>query len=754
MAALAPPGSGIPVYSGPAACDASAAVVVAPCPPPVAAGDGQDPAAGLLRAADRALGLVRESLAEPRLSGSRLVLVTSGAVALPDDPLPADGAAGPGAASVPSHAPVWGLVRSALRENPGRFALVDVDGHPDSWSALPALLATPVPEAAVRRGTVYVPRLVPLAAPGPGKGRALDPEGTVLVTGGTGSLGVLVARHLVAAHGVRHLLLAGRRGPDAPGARELVAELRGAGARVGVHACDVADRTALAALLDTVPAAHPLTGVVHTAGVLDDGVVEALTTDRLRRVMRPKADAALALHELTRGHDLAVFALFSSVAGVFGSAGQANYAAANCVLDALARHRGRLGLPGTSIAWGPWQQDDGMMAHLGDADLRRMARAGFGPLGPEEGLALFDAAVAGDEPVVVAARLAPAALGDGGGTAGRPRPPAVGAGDGERLGRGPAAVSPDEVGGVLLAGVRTLAARVLGHREEAAEIDEDALLADLGLDSLAAVELRNELATWTGLALPSTLLFDFPTPRALAAELTRRHAAEAPSSGLAIRRPDDGAGHGGTGEGRGVGDTGSGPGAGAAPGVPASGRIAGAPRAEESSDSLGALFRAACAGGRSWDGMALLTMAARLRPAFDRDRAPGAAHEPAVLAAGGTGPRLVCFPALSALSGPQEYARLAAGLRGLRPVSAVRHPGFEPREALPAALDALVTAQAAAVRAVAAEGPRCCWGGRPVAGWPTPWPSGWSPRAPPRWPSCWWTPIPPCTATRTAGSPR
>ncbi|MFJ7199973.1 MULTISPECIES: type I polyketide synthase [unclassified Streptomyces] len=727
--ALAPPGSGVPVYPGPAACDASPGVVVAPCPPPdTTGGEQDDQAAGLLRAADRALRLVQEWLAEPRLSRSRLVLVTSGAVSPADDGPPGDGAGrgsdgrSGGTASVPSHTPVWGLVRSALRENPGRFALIDVDEHPDSWSALPALLAAPVPEAAVRRGTVYMPKLVPLAesAPTQRKRRTLDPEGTVLVTGGTGSLGTLVARHLVTAHGVRHLLLVGRRGPDAPGVRELVAELCEAGARVTVHACDVADRTALAALLDTVPAAHPLTGVVHTAGVLDDGVVAALTTDRMRRVTRPKVDAALALHELTRGHDLAVFALFSSVAGTFGSAGQANYAAANCVLDALARHRGRLGLPGTSIVWGPWQQSDGMMAHLGDADLRRMARAGFGPLGPEEGLALFDAAVAGDEPVVVAARLSPAALHTGETVANRLRTPAVGGADGDdtgdrggaRLGRPSAAASPAEVRGMLLAEVRTLAARVLGHREEADEIDEDALLADLGLDSLAAVDLRNELAAWTGLALPSTLLFDFPTPRALAAELTRRHAVEVPSAGAA----SDGRARPGTAgspdsPGRPADD---GPGAGSSP--DARGQVAEAPDAGEAPDSLGALFRTACARGRSWDGMVLLTVAARLRPVFDRTGAPGATHEPVVLAAGGTGPRLVCFPALSALSGPQEYARLGAGLRGLRPVSAVRHPGFEPQEALPATLDALVTAEAAAVRTASAEGPLVLLG-RSAGGW-------------------------------------
>ncbi|MCP9210402.1 type I polyketide synthase [Streptomyces cucumeris] len=717
--ALAPPGSGVPVYRDPAACDAASAVVVAPCPPPETTGDAQDQAAGLLRAADRALELVREWLAEPRLSRSRLVLVTSGAIASVGDGAPADGAAGHGSdrrsgetAPVPLHTPVWGLIRSALREAPGRFALIDVDEHPDSWSALPALLAASVPEAAVRRGTAYVPKLVPLAEEAPERRtrRPLDPEGTVLVTGGTGSLGMLVARHLVTTHGVRHLLLVGRRGPDAPGARELVAELGEAGAQVTVHACDVADRTALAALLDAVPAAHPLTGVVHTAGVLDDGVVTALTTDRLRRVLRPKADAALALHELTHHHDLALFALFSSVAGTFGSAGQANYAAANCVLDALARHRRRLGLSGTSIAWGPWRQDDGMMAHLGEADRQRMARSGFGPLSLEEGLALFDAAVAGDEPVVVAARLAPAAL-RGSVPAVSPLPtPAADAGDRDRnrLGRALAAASPGEQGEMLLTTVRTLAARVLGYADEANELDDDALLADLGLDSLAAVDLRNELAAGTGLALPSTLLFDFPTPRALATELTRRYAAEpfsasATSDGLPSspgRLADDGA----------VSGPQVRPDVSSVPDTPV--------RTAEAPDSLGALFRSACARGQTWDGMALLTIAARLRPVFDRTGAPVATHDPVLLTAGGGGPRLVCLPALSAVSGPQEYARLGAGLRGLRPVSALRHPGFETREALPATLDALVTAQASAVRAAAAAtgGPLVLLG-RSAGGW-------------------------------------
>ncbi|MEU0744198.1 SDR family NAD(P)-dependent oxidoreductase [Streptomyces sp. NPDC006134] len=724
---LAPRGSGIPVYAAPKAGDTAPAVLVAPCPPPPGtAGDARDPAAQARWAAGWALKLVQEWLAEPRPADSRLVLVTSGAVT-PDGSGPVDGGTGsggsgaPGAStSVPAHAPVWGLVRSALRENPGRFALVDLDGHPGSRHVLPALLATAAPEIAVRRGRAYVPKLVRVTGTAGEQRpvRRLGPKGTVLVTGGTGSLGMLVARHLVAAHGVRHLLLAGRRGQDAPGVRELVAELGESGAEVTVRACDVADRTALAALLGSVPADRPLTGVVHAAGVLDDGIVPALTTGRLERVLRPKADAALALHELTRGCDLAVFALFSSVAGTFGSAGQATYAAANCVLDALARHRRRLGLPGTSIVWGPWRQSGGMMARLGDADLRRMARSGFGPLEEDEGLALFDSAVAGDDPVVVAARLDPGVLGGGDPAVGRSPAPVsaaagAGGGGGAPLGRRLAAASPGERMGLLLTEVRALAASVLGHPEGAGAIDGDDLLADLGLDSLAAVDLRNLLVTSTGLALPATLLMDFPTPRAVAAELAERYALEAIPPGA----PGEPAAAGqADGSGRPADDgVSGGPGAAGRPEAPV--RWAGGPDAAAASDaSLGALFRTACDRGRTWDGMALLTIAARLRPVFDGAGASGAALDPVTLAAGGTGPRLICFPALSVLSGPQEYARFGAGLRGLRPVSAVRHPGFAAGEALPATLDALVTAQAAAVRAIAGDGPVVLLG-RSAGGW-------------------------------------
>ncbi|MFG2415485.1 type I polyketide synthase [Streptomyces goshikiensis] len=691
---LAPASHGVPVYADLAAAAAAAPeVVVAPCPGPPAADGDAEPAGQVHRTARWALALVQAWLAEPRLAGSRLVVVTTDAVDT--------GTADTGAGISTAQAAVWGLIRSAQRENPGRFALVDLDAGPDSATALPALLSGARPETAVRRGVVHVPEIVRVpgpAADAPLPVRRLDPEGTVLVTGATGSLGMMVARHLVTAYGVRHLLLAARRGSDALGMAELCSELADLGVRVTVRACDVADRRALAVLLGEVPAAHPLTGVVHTAGVLDDGIVAAFDGARLDRVLRPKADAALALHELTADRELALFVLFSSVAGVFGSAGQAGYAAANCVLDALARERRRLALPGTSIAWGPWRQSGGMMAHLTELDLRRMARAGFAPLTPEEGLALFDAAVRGAEPAPVAARLDPS-LAPGGpsrtavtpeagraghtgqtgpaAASGRPGAPAA-----DSLVRRLADATPGERCGLLLAEVGALAAEVLGHTEDDEAIDPDDLLADWGLDSLAAVELRNRLASATDSVLPPTLLFDFPTPRAVATHLAQQYVPH-PTQPLP---------------------------------APAAATTGGPAAAEELPDSLAGLFRTACERGRTMEAMGLLTITARLRPVFDRAEAPGAVPAAVPLASGGTGPHLLCFPALSALSGPQEYARLARGLAGLRPVTALPHPGFQRSERLPATLDAFVTAQAAAVLA-AADGEPFALLGRSAGGW-------------------------------------
>jgi polyketide synthase 12 len=357
--------------------------------------------------------------------------------------------------------------------------------------------------------------------------RTPDPEGTYLITGGTGGLGSLVARHLVANHGVRRLLLAGRRGPDSPGAAELAEELRALGAQVEIRACDAADRTALAALLADIPAEHPLTGVVHTAGVLADGTFASLTPERVDTVMRAKVDAAWNLHELTADADLAAFVLFSSSAGVLGGPGQANYAAANTFLDALARFRALRGLPATSLAWGLWSSGaNGMARTLGEADRARMSRGGMIPLAPEEGLALLDAVLAApDAPVLVPARLDAAALRARPDTVapsilralirpGARRQAAIGSGDADSLRTRLAGLGAAERDRVLLDVVRGNAAAVLGHADPAG-IDPQRAFQELGFDSLTAVEFRNRLGAATGLRLPATLAFDYPSPAAL-----------------------------------------------------------------------------------------------------------------------------------------------------------------------------------------------------------------------------------------------
>ncbi|MEO3797846.1 SDR family NAD(P)-dependent oxidoreductase, partial [Nonomuraea sp. B10E15] len=480
---------------------------------PVGSGDGRD-------RTYEVLALLQEWLAEERFARSRLALVTIGAVSVTE-----------GEAPDLSTAPVWGLVRSAQSEHAGRFVIVDTDEHPDSADAMLRACASGEPQTALRQGQIHVPRIVPVTSPPATERPGAAAGGTVLLTGGTGDLGALAARRLVTEHGVRHLLLAGRRGPAAPGAGDLVSELTELGAQVTVAACDVADRDELAALLAGIPAEHPLTGVVHLAGIVADGAVTSLTPDHVDRVFGPKADAAWHLHELTQDLDLSFFVLYSSVAATVGSAGQANYAAANAYLDALALHRRARGLPAVSLQWGLWESDNGMAGALSQLDVARLSRVGLAPLPVAEGMSLFDAAIALDKPVQIVARLDTAALRR------QDEIPAVFRALVKAPARktaAPRSASARADRGALLSLIRTNVAHVLGHAN-ADTVDTGTAFKDLGFDSLSSVELRNRLNTATGLRLPATLLFNFPTPGELAEHLYAELSGASRAEQAAVR---------------------------------------------------------------------------------------------------------------------------------------------------------------------------------------------------------------------------
>nr|AXL06221.1 polyketide synthase [uncultured bacterium] len=469
----------------------------------------------------RVLEAVQKFLADAA-EEARLVVVTRGAVREVTDP---------------AGAAVWGLVRAAQSENPDRIVLLDTDGD----VPLEAVLATGEPQLALRGTTFSVPRLARVTEPAEPP-LTFRPDGTVLVSGG-GTLGALAARNLVTRHGVRRLVLASRRGRDAEGVEDLVAELTGHGASVSVVACDVSDRDQVAALLDD----HPVTAVVHTAGVFDAGVTGALTRERLAMVFAPKVDAVRHLDELTE--DLDAFIVYSSASSIFMGAGSGGYAAANAFLDGLMAARRAAGRPGLSLAWGPWEQLTGMADTIDDLTLSRMSRregrGGVRALGSAEGMELFDAALSAGEALLVPIELdlrevrADAAAG---GTVPHLLRGLV------RAGRQAARTAPGEDGGLagklagltvaeqealLLDVVRGQVAVVLGHADSAG-VRADAAFKDAGFDSLTSVELRNRLRVATGLKLPATLVFDHPNPLALARHLRTELAVEEASPADAV----------------------------------------------------------------------------------------------------------------------------------------------------------------------------------------------------------------------------
>ncbi|MFE3321390.1 SDR family NAD(P)-dependent oxidoreductase, partial [Nocardia sp. NPDC059195] len=465
--------------------------------------------------------LLQNWLAADVTDRSTLIVLTSRAVSTD---------AGTTAISL-AQSPIWGLVRSIQTEEPGRIAVVDLD--PDDHESVADRLreiARSIEhdgnyQFAVRGAHVLVPRLQRCDAPESAVGSPWADAGTVLITGGSGLLGRLIARHLVREHGVRSLVLCSRSGPAAAGSDELAAELAELGARVAIVACDVADRDSLAAVIADIPADYPLTGVVHSAVVLRDGVLASVDPADIDAVFAPKIDAAVHLDELTSHLDLSAFVVFSSTAATLGTAGQSNYAAANAYLDALMWDRRRRGLPGQALAWGFWSERGASTTHLGDADVRRLARLGIAGITNAQGLAMFDAAVERLDSVVVPTNLnlpilrqlartneVPEVLR---GLVGRALPTAnaesVADGLAGRIADLPAAEGLAVVADV----VRAEVAAVLGYTA-GEEIDSGRAFSELGFDSLTAVDLRNRLGRATGLSLPVTTVFDYPTSDVLA----------------------------------------------------------------------------------------------------------------------------------------------------------------------------------------------------------------------------------------------
>lgn len=604
-------------------------------------------------------------LSDDRAATARLVLLTHGAVATgPDEDVPDL-----------VHAPLWGFVRSAEHEHPGRFAIVDTDDPGRTAPLLVSALTGGAHQSAVRAGALLEPRLARTEP----QGAPIDfGDGTVLVTGATGALGGEVARHLVDRHGVTDLLLVSRRGPDAKGATELREDLLARGASATLTACDTADRSGLAQLLSR----HRVSAVVHVAATLDDGLLTSLTPEGIDHVLYPKVDAAWNLHELT--DDLSAFVLFSSAAGTLGSPGQTDYSAANVFVDMLAHHRRAHGLRATSLSWGMWERRGENTAKLGESDIVRYARLGMaGPVATDHGLRLFDAALGSGHPHLLPVPMdlagARARAARSGEVAtmlrGLVRPPRRRAGTGgpsaDDLRRALAATPQEQRHGVVLDLVLGRTTEVLGQGAAEA-VTADSPFLEMGFDSLTAIELRNHLSSATGLRLPAGLAFAHPTPAALAAFLNGE------LTGTVEEAPRE--------------------------------------RRDTSDSALVDLFVRTCEQGMIVQGLDLIWAASQVRPTFDGPDQISEPRVPVRLSKEGGGVRLICLPSVLMISGVQEYARFAGGVRGLREVDVIPQPGFAAGEPLPASIEAVTRVLADAV-VECAEGRPFVLVGRSSGGW-------------------------------------
>jgi pimaricinolide synthase PimS1 len=634
----------VPASADVAWSDWHAVAADGPVPPVLVlhAGGGSD-AAAVRAATHETLAALQRFLSEDRFAATRLLVVTRGAVSVAGE-APTDLA---GAA-------VSGLVRTAQSENPDRIVLADVADTLD----VATLIGAGAAQLAVRAGVVHTARLERATVPETVE-PILDPDAPVLITGALGALGALLAQHLVTRHGVRRLLLTGRRGLATPGADRLCQELTDLGADVTIAACDAADRDALAALLDGVR----LGAVVHAAGVLDDGVIGSLTPDRLDSVLRPKVDGALNLHELTADMPLRAFVLFSSASGVLGMLGQGNYAAANAFLDALAQRRRAAGQSAQSQIWGLWAADSGMT----EADRSLLSAGGIQAMSAEQGLALFDAALATGESAIVTARLDLRALRARadelpellrGLVPARRRRASAGEVDADALRRRLAGLDEIEREAVLRDLVLGYAAALLGHSGPDA-VDPERGFLESGFDSLNAMRLRNGLNAATGLRLPPMAVFDSRTPAGLVRLVHERlseQLVDAPANG--------------------------------------GGRAVPAGLPGEYAETLSGVFRHAVVSGELGRGYEILSAVAHTLPRFDSLAELDQVPQPVRLADGPARPVLLCLSTTMATGGTYQQARLVGQFRDPRRVYGLPLPGYLRGESLPGTPDAAVEALA------------------------------------------------------------